>query len=72
MGSLIVALIIGENLPKIRWILIVMMLGFVAYGLSINFYIKAQKKQSTAMSIVKWRSTGIPTMFKTVAALNEA
>ena len=42
IGSLIVAFIVREQLPQIGWLLAVMALGFVAYGLSINFYIKAQ------------------------------
>ena len=48
LGSLIVALAVGEQLPGINWILDVMILGFVAYGLSINFYIKAQKDLGAA------------------------
>ena len=48
LGSLIVALIIGEKLPDILWIAAVLLLGFVAYGLSINFYIKAQKDLGAA------------------------
>lgn len=48
IGSLIVALTVGEKLPGIIWALAVMALGFVAYGLSINFYIKAQKDLGAA------------------------
>lgn len=48
IGSLIVALTVGEKLPGIIWALVVMALGFVAYGLSINFYIKAQKDLGAA------------------------
>ena len=47
-GSLLVALTIGERLPGMKWILMVSLLGFVAYGLSINFYIKAQKELGAA------------------------
>ena len=47
-GSLIVALIIGESFPQIAWIPAVLLLGFVAYGLSINLYIKAQKELGAA------------------------
>jgi len=43
LGSLIVAFILGEKIPELHYILSVLALGFVAYGLSINFYIKAQK-----------------------------
>ena len=48
IGSLIVALTVGEKLPGFIWALAVMALGFVAYGLSINFYIKAQKDLGAA------------------------
>jgi len=48
LGSLIVALVVGEKLPGVVWIVTVMALGFVAYGLSINFYIKAQKDLGAA------------------------
>lgn len=48
LGSLTVALAIGEPFPGLIWILSVMLLGFVAYGLSINFYIKAQKDLGAA------------------------
>ena len=43
LGSLIVALIIGEKFPYIIWLIAALLLGFVSYGLSIHFYIKAQK-----------------------------
>ena len=48
LGSLIVALIVGESFPRFNWICAVLILGFVAYGLSINFYIKAQKDLGAA------------------------
>lgn len=48
LGSLIVALISGEKIPEIHWILCVLLLGFVAYGLSIHFYIMAQKDLGAA------------------------
>ena len=48
LGSLLIALTIGEKMPGILWILLVLLLGFVAYGLSINFYIKAQKELGAA------------------------
>ncbi|MBR3972666.1 MAG: DMT family transporter [Oscillospiraceae bacterium] len=48
LGSLIVALVIGEKIPGIIWIFAVLVLGFVAYGLSINFYIRAQKDLGAA------------------------
>lgn len=48
LGSLLVALFIGEQIPQTLWIIIVMFLGFIAYGLSINFYIMAQKNLGAA------------------------
>ena len=48
LGSLIVALISGEKLPQLRWAVLILLLGFVAYGLSINFYILAQKDLGAA------------------------
>ena len=43
LGGLMVALIVGERIPAFLWIVSVLILGFVAYGLSIHFYIMAQK-----------------------------
>lgn len=48
LGSLIVALILGESLPGLGCLGAVLLLGFVAYGLSINFYIKAQSQLGAA------------------------
>lgn len=48
LGSFLIGLLVGEKVPGILWILLVMLLGFVAYGLSINFYIKAQKDLGAA------------------------
>ena len=47
-GSLIVALVLGEEFPDIRLILPALLLGFVAYGLSIFTYIRAQKTLGAA------------------------
>lgn len=43
IGSLIIAFFLGETITKIGYILIALVLGFVAYGLSIVFYIYAQR-----------------------------
>lgn len=48
LGSLVIALLIGERIPQIEWIFAVLVLGFVAYGLSIDFYIMAQKELGAA------------------------
>ena len=47
-GSFIIALVIGEKLPNMKYILPVLLLGFVAYGLSIFTYIRAQKTLGAA------------------------
>ncbi len=48
MGSLAVALLAGEKVPEVKCILCALLLGFVAYGLSIHFYIMAQKELGAA------------------------
>lgn len=63
LGSFIVALLLGEGIPAVKYILAVMLLGFVAYGLSINFYIMAQKylgaaKTSAFYSIAPFLGVG--------------
>ena len=47
-GSFIIAIILGENILGIKYIFISMLLGFVAYGLSIFLYIRAQRELGTA------------------------
>ena len=42
IGSLIVSLCLKETFPHIGYFALALLLGFVAYGLSIFFYIKAQ------------------------------
>lgn len=48
LGSLVVALIIGESVPAVLLMICVLLLGFVAYGLSIYFYVMAQKDLGAA------------------------
>lgn len=48
LGSLLIALSLGEQLPAVKWIVAVLLLGFVSYGLSIHFYIRAQKDLGAA------------------------
>lgn len=48
LGSLLVAFLVGEEVPGIAWILWALLLGFVSYGLSIYLYIKAQKDLGAA------------------------
>lgn len=48
LGSFVIALLLGEGIPAAKWILAVLVLGFIAYGMSINFYIMAQKELGAA------------------------
>lgn len=43
LGSLVIALVLGEGLPDWGYAACALLLGFVAYGLSIFFYIYAQR-----------------------------
>ncbi len=47
-GSVIVGLVCGEKFPSLIPLLSVLLLGFVAYGLSIKFYITAQRTLGAA------------------------
>lgn len=48
LGSIITAFILREQIPDWIYIVLVLLLGFVSYGLSINFYIMAQAKLGAA------------------------
>ena len=48
IGSFVIAVIIGEGLPALKYIAMAMALGFVAYGLSIFTYIRAQRALGAA------------------------
>lgn len=48
LGSLVLALAVGEPLPPLRVLPVVLVLGFVAYGLSIFFYVYAQRRLGAA------------------------
>ena len=48
LGSLVIALCTGEQFPNVVSILLALALGFVAYGLSIMFYIYAQRELGAA------------------------
>ena len=48
ISGIIIALIIGERFPNWMYLLFAIALGFVAYGLSVFFYVKAQNKLGAA------------------------
>lgn len=43
IGSFVIALVLGEHFSNWGYIVCALLLGFVAYGLSIFFYIYAQR-----------------------------
>lgn len=47
-GSLLIGLVLGESLPGLQYLLPAMLLGFVAYGLSIFTYVRAQRTLGAA------------------------
>lgn len=48
IGSFIIALILKESLPGVKTIIVILILGFVAYGLSIFTYVRAQNALGAA------------------------
>ena len=52
LGSFVVASVVGESLPSARYIIFAMLLGFIAYGLSIFLYIRAQRDLGAAKTSV--------------------
>ena len=48
LGSFLIALLLGERLPGLGFVVAALGLGFVSYGLSINCYILAQKDLGAA------------------------
>ena len=48
LGALIIAILTREKMPEVRYILRALLLGFVAYGLSIFLYVRAQKTLGAA------------------------
>lgn len=50
LGSMMIAFATGEHLPEIKYIGLALLLGFVAYGLSIFLYIRAQNVLGAAQT----------------------
>ena len=42
LGAMVIAFAIGERFPEFSYIAVIMLLGFVAFGLSIFMYVRAQ------------------------------
>lgn len=48
LGSFVIALVLHETFPALLYVLYALVLGFVAYGLSIFLYIRAQRDLGAA------------------------
>lgn len=48
LGSFLIAMLLGEKFPDVKYVFVSMLLGFVAYGLSIFLYIRAQRDLGAA------------------------
>lgn len=64
LGSLAIAFAVGESLPALPYVLGALLLGFLAYGLSIFFYVYAQRqlgaaKTSAYYAIAPFIGTGL-------------
>ena len=76
LGSLAIAYAIGEHLPSYEYIIYALLLGFVAYGLSIFFYIYAQRtlgaaKTSAYYAVAPFIGAGLSLIiFKDVPSLS--
>lgn len=71
-GSLIIAMILGEQLPNIRYIILAMLLGFVAYGLSIFLYVRAQHFLGAAKTSAYYAIAPFIGSFLSFAVIGEA
>jgi Na+/alanine symporter len=47
-GALLIAAAIGEAVPAVGSVLLALLLGFVAYGMSIYYYVYAQRALGAA------------------------
>lgn len=47
-GAFLIAFLIRENLPEIKYVFAAMLIGFISYGLSIFLYISAQRELGAA------------------------
>ena len=70
-GSLVTAYIIGERLPGMKYIPPALALGFVAYGLSIFTYIRAQKTLGAAKTGAYYAAAPFIGAFLSFALLRE-
>ena len=71
LGSLAIALLTGERLPGLLTVLEVLLLGFVAYGLSIFLYVRAQSELGAAKTSAYYAVNPFIGSFLSVVFLHE-
>lgn len=72
LGSFIIALCVGEQLPKVKYIAWALALGFVAYGLSIFLYVRAQNVLGAAKTSAYYAIAPFVGVFFSYLLLREA
>ncbi len=70
-GSLIIAFSTGEHLPSIIWMIITLVTGFLAYGLSVSMYIKSQNYIGAAKTAAYFSSAPFFGVFFSLLFLGE-
>ena len=71
LGALCIALSLGEAFPMWRHLVILLLLGFVAYGLSIFFYTHAQRGIGAAKTSTYYTLAPFIGAFLSVVSLGE-
>ena len=51
-GSLIIALLLNAPVPALKYVLLILFIGFLCYGFSVNMYIMAQKYLKASITAV--------------------
>lgn len=72
IGSFIISRIVREGIPAPGYIIVAMVLGFVAYGLSIFFYIKAQDELGAAKTSAYYAAAPFVGAFLSFVFLRES
>lgn len=71
LGSMAIAFFAGEPFPQLRYILPALLLGFVAYGLSIFTYIRAQSSLGAAKTSAYYAAAPFIGVFLSFVLLHE-
>jgi len=71
VGSLLIAISLGERVSSILYMLIALCLGFLSYGLSIFFYIYAQRDLGAAKTSTYYAVTPFIGVFISFLVFNE-